>query len=241
MAWSVGLLRRAMLAAGDRLAARGVLSDAALVIEAAPAHVSSAMRDDAPLDDEALGRCAEHRHRLRATDAPVTLGPPEPPAPSGLPGALGTVLRMFDLVTPAPAGAREGLAGLGVGSAPYQGRARLVNGSGQGLADFEPGEVLVATMTSPSYNVVLSLAGAVVTETGDAMSHAAIMARELGVPAVIGVPGAVASICDGDLVTVDPVRGSVTVDRTAIGSPAPPASRTGSTSTSTPTVTGDTT
>jgi rifampicin phosphotransferase len=107
-----------------------------------------------------------------------------------------------------------------VGSEPYQGTARFVTGSGQGLADFEPGEVLVATMTSPSYNVVLSLAGAVVTETGDAMSHAAIMARELRFPAVIGVQrSAVAAIRDGDLVTVDPRAGSVTVHPPAASPP----------------------
>jgi phosphohistidine swiveling domain-containing protein len=211
--------------------------DAGLVIDAAPADVVAALRDGPPLDAEALAQRADHRRRLHATEAPVTLGPPEPPAPSGLTGALGTVLRMFDLVTPDPAPSADdvtrdtlaprGLRGLGVGSAPYQGRARLVTGSGQGLADFEPGEVLVATMTSPSYNVVLSLAGAVVTETGDAMSHAAIMARELGVPAVIGVPRAVASIRDGDLVTVDPLAGSVAVDRSATPTPTPTSTVTG--------------
>lgn len=215
MAWPVGLLRRSMLAAGDRLAARGVLPDARLVIEAAPAEVSAALRDGSPLDTDELGTRAEHRRRLNATEAPITLGPPEPPSPSGLTGALGTVTRMFDLLTPESGPTRDDLHGLGVGSEPYQGVARLVNGSGQGLADFEPGEVLVATMTSPSYNVVLSLAGAVVTETGDAMSHAAIIARELGLPAVIGVSGAVATICDGDVVTVDPTTGSVTVHSTA--------------------------
>jgi pyruvate,water dikinase len=120
---------------------------------------------------------------------------------------------MFDLATSAPRRpSAVGLSGLGVGTERYQGRARLVNGSGDGLADFEPGEVLVATMTSPSYNIVLSLAGAMVTEAGDHMSHAAIMARELGVPAVIGVAHAVSSIRNGDLVTVDPIAGSVSID-----------------------------
>jgi rifampicin phosphotransferase len=220
MAWPVGLLRRSLLAAGDRLAARGALPDAGLVIEAVPAEVGAALRNGSSLDIDALVERAEHRRRLKATEAPIALGPPEPPPPSGLSGALGTVMRMFGLLTPEPGTTRDGLHGLGVGSEPYQGTARLVNGSGQGLADFEPGEVLVATMTSPSYNVVLSLAGAVVTETGDAMSHAAIMARELRLPAVIGVARALASIRDGDLVTVDPIAGSVTVHPPAASPPA---------------------
>ena len=105
----------------------------------------------------------------------------------------------------------EALRGMGIGSKPYEGRARLVIGAGDGLDTFEAGDVLVAPMTSPSYNVLLAMAGAVVTEEGDALSHAAIMARELALPAVIGAPGATAEIHDGDHVRVDPASGTVRV------------------------------
>lgn len=74
-----------------------------------------------------------------------------------------------------------------------------------------PGEVLVTTMTTPAFNAVIQLAGAVVTTEGGPLSHAAITCREFGIPAVIGVEGALDAIGDGDLVEVDPVAGQIRV------------------------------
>ena len=64
--------------------------------------------------------------------------------------------------------------------------------------------------TTPAYNVVLSIAGAVVTADGGPLSHAAVLARELGIPAVVGAPGAL-GIPNGSTVEVDPVAGVVRV------------------------------
>ena len=64
--------------------------------------------------------------------------------------------------------------------------------------------------TSPAFNAVLMIAGAVVTADGGPMSHAAVLARELGIAAVIGASGAL-SIPDGSTVEVDPVAGAVQV------------------------------
>jgi pyruvate,water dikinase len=64
-------------------------------------------------------------------------------------------------------------------------------------------------MTTSAYNVVLPLAAAIVTEEGGLFSHAAILARELGIPAVVGVPGLLAAIGDGDIVEVDADLGEV--------------------------------
>jgi pyruvate,water dikinase len=75
----------------------------------------------------------------------------------------------------------------------------------------EPGDVLVVPFTTPAYNTVLSLAGAVVCESGGPMSHAAVMARELGIPAVVGAAGAMAEITAGATVEVDPAAGKVRV------------------------------
>ena len=65
--------------------------------------------------------------------------------------------------------------------------------------------------TTPAYNAVLSMAGGLVTEEGGALSHAAVLARELELPAVIGVRGALDLIANGDEVEVDPVAGTVRV------------------------------
>lgn len=225
VAWPTGLLRRAMLAAGRRLSAAGRLTDPALAIEAYPAEVIDALTAGASIDEAALRARAARRASVRASDAPRTLGPPPSPAPKGLGGALGLAMRafeVFDMMAEPPGGgtpdghavsgpAASAPAGraLGIGATPYTGTARILDGGGRGFDGFQPGDVVVAPMTSPSYNVVLVLAGALVTEEGGLMSHAAIMARELGLPAVLGVAGATTWLRDGDPVVVDPVAGTV--------------------------------
>jgi pyruvate,water dikinase len=69
----------------------------------------------------------------------------------------------------------------------------------------------VAPYTAPTYNAVLSMAGAIVTEQGGLLCHAAVIARELDLPAVIGAASAMSRIPDGATVEVDPVAGRVTV------------------------------
>ena len=103
------------------------------------------------------------------------------------------------------------LHGLGIGSGVYRGIARVATDPDQVLEAMEPGDVLVAPWTAPTYNAVLTIAGAIVVQEGGLLSHAAVMARELGIPAVIGCRGAMELIGDGDLVDVDAAAGEVRV------------------------------
>jgi pyruvate,water dikinase len=102
------------------------------------------------------------------------------------------------------------MAGTGIGTQPYRGRARRADTPEDAIAELEPGDVLVVPYTTPAYNTVLPLAGAIVTAEGGALSHAAVLARELGISAVVGVSGAM-SVPDGATVEVDPVAGLVRV------------------------------
>ena len=91
-----------------------------------------------------------------------------------------------------------------------RGRARLVRGP----ADFErvgDGEVLVAVYTDPGWTPILERAAGLVLEAGGLLSHGAIVARELAIPALVGVADALATIRDGDTVEVDGVGGAVTI------------------------------
>lgn len=100
---------------------------------------------------------------------------------------------------------------LGVGTPAAAGAARgrvRVLRSLDDLNSFRPGDVLVCRATSPAWTPVLARAAAVVTEVGGVLSHAAIVARELGVPAVTGVAGA-REMPDGALVVVDGSVGTV--------------------------------
>jgi pyruvate,water dikinase len=78
---------------------------------------------------------------------------------------------------------------------------RVIAGAAD-LKDFRPGEVLVASATSPDWEPVMKTAGAIVTDRGGRTCHAAIVARELGVPAVVGSEAATATLRTGQRVTV---------------------------------------
>jgi pyruvate,water dikinase len=102
------------------------------------------------------------------------------------------------------------LTGIGVSSGRYTGRARVITSLAVD-SELEPGEVIVAVTTDASWGPLFLAAGAVVVETGAAISHAAIVSRELGIPAAVSVTGATRRIRDGSTITVDGNSGTVTV------------------------------
>jgi pyruvate,water dikinase len=93
------------------------------------------------------------------------------------------------------------------------GRAVVAVDAADALARVEPGDVLITTMTAPGFNAALAVVAGLVTEQGGPLSHAAIMARELGLPTVLGLAGAASTIPDGATVLVDPVAATVEVVR----------------------------
>ena len=86
-------------------------------------------------------------------------------------------------------------------------------------ADVEPGEVLVCPTTDPSWASILFLSAALVVDIGGPLSHAAVVAREMGIPCVIGTGNGTAILRAGDHVRVDGTAGTVEVLRRA-GVPA---------------------
>mgnify|MGYP001313544835 FL=1 len=114
------------------------------------------------------------------------------------------VLRIFRLLKRG-----EVLAeGLAVGEAIAAGRARVLRDPRE-MDRFQEGEVLVTETTNPDWEPIMKKAAAIVTERGGRTSHAAIVARELGVPAVVGAVGATRSIPEGEAVTVSCAEGEV--------------------------------
>lgn len=216
--WPVGLLRLALLVVGRRAVAAGRLDAAEHAFELTPAEAVPFARGAGVPDAAALAARAVERHRLAALTPPVALGPEEPAPPLSVlapslqvfVGAVQLILEHLGMAGHRAAG-DDGLCGVGVGDTAYVGRARLAVDPEAALDAMEPGDVLVVRFTTPAYNTVLSLAGAVVTADGGALCHAAVMARELGIPAVIGAPAALDDIVDGATVEVDPVAGRVRV------------------------------
>ncbi|WP_328531073.1 phosphoenolpyruvate synthase [Nocardioides sp. NBC_00368] len=96
--------------------------------------------------------------------------------------------------------------GRAVGARVAAGRARIVRGI-EDDGGFAPGDVLVAPSTSPDWEPLMKIASAVVTEHGGRTCHAAIVARELGIPAVVGTGDATSTITEGEEVTVSCAEG----------------------------------
>jgi len=92
-------------------------------------------------------------------------------------------------------------SGSAIGSSIATGKARFLNSPKEGHK-LNPGEILITNNTSPDWDPLLKLAAAVVTDRGGRTSHAAIVARELGVPAIVGTYNATEKIKDGEMITV---------------------------------------
>jgi pyruvate,water dikinase len=99
-------------------------------------------------------------------------------------------------------------SGRAVGSKVASGKARVIAHASQ-LGQFRPGEILVAETTMPDWGTVMKSAAGVVTDRGGRTCHAAIVAREIGVPALVGCGNATAAIRTGDEVTVSCAEGDV--------------------------------
>jgi phosphohistidine swiveling domain-containing protein len=187
------ILRRTLLELGRRLAEVGILDSGDEVFHLRfdelesidglwPPHAGRA--DELR---QAARRRAERRIELERAGTPLLeLLPPSAPQAGGDVLAAGT---------PGSPGVAEGAV-------------RVVRDAAA-FGSLRPGEVLVASYTNPSWTPLFTRAAAVVVDTGAAMSHAAIVAREYGVPAVMGTGDGTRRLSDGQWVRVDGSRGQV--------------------------------
>lgn len=212
---SVGLLRRYMLEVGRRLVAAGLADEPESALDLELAEARAVLRGAGPSGAEIRAR-SEERKRQEKLEPPSHVGPPPIPPPlDRFPTAVARVAEAsFAFVSRFKADAdpieRDGLAGHGVSSGIIEGVARIVTGP-EDFDRFNQGEILIAKTTSPTFNVVLAMAGGVVTEIGGLICHAAIVAREFDMPGVVGVKGIVDAVPDGALVRVDGDAGTVTI------------------------------
>lgn len=216
--WASGIMRRAVLAGGRRLAAKGRIHDPKQLVDAGFEEMRSLLSGaDSPASDELAAR-AEYRASHRAKEAPPTLGPPPLPPPdlSQLPPAAARMMRAIDIALGSLFGSSEAphkgrtLRGLAASRGVYEGPARRVSSP----AEFDrivQGDVLVTESTTEAFNILLPLLGAIVTDRGGLLSHSAIVAREYGIPGVVGTREATERIGDGARVRVDGNAGEVTV------------------------------
>ena len=216
---AVGLLRLALIELGRRLFERGRINFMYDTLDLSGDEIDAILDGSAePTADELSVRVA-HRKQSSAEGAPRLLGPPppEPPPVDQLPPPLARVMSALgfyidgvlgDVQT--PIGDDNVVVGVGGSGGVYEGPARLVRNFDD-LFNLQEGDVLVTTATGESFNAFLSLIGAAVTDHGSFASHAAIMGREMGFPAVVGTVDATSRIANGVMVRVDGDAGTVTI------------------------------
>jgi pyruvate,water dikinase len=216
--WGTGLARRGVLEAGRRLVARGLLADPEHAVDTTLEELKGLLSGSTkPARAEIEARVHWRKTKTVADIPPWLNAPPAGPPPADLlPAPARRAARAVDAILSNlfKEAERESTAqivrGLSVNTGVYEGRARLVLDAAD-FSKIEQGDVLVTRATSPYFNVVLPLLGALVTDRGGQLCHAAIVAREYGIPGIVGTKVATQTIADGARVRVDGTTGEVSV------------------------------
>lgn len=196
-------MRALALRVGARLAREGTIEHDADVEYLTRHEVADVLVRPRDMRAEVGQRRAEHA-RQQSMVPPHRLG-----------GAVGQV-HGDGPPAPAPGDARLGaggeLRGIGASAGVVRGRARVTLGP-DAFDRIGPGDIIVCPATTPSWVPVFTIAAGLVTNTGGILAHAAVVAREFGLPAVVGVAGATSRIPDGAVIEIDGSAGTVRVLR----------------------------
>lgn len=201
---SYPLIRRMLRELGRRFAEQQLIPAADDIYWLTDEEVrATAARPDAgtatePLADAVAGRKAQHRAALRV----------QPPMALPQMKVFG-----FDLMSlKGRRGKGKGNLIKGVAASPGRvtGTARILRNSDD-FEQMQPGEILVAPITTPAWTPLFAMAAAIVTDVGGPLSHGSIVAREYGIPAVLGTGAATHRIYTGQKITVDGSAGIVTL------------------------------
>jgi nucleoside-diphosphate-sugar epimerase/phosphohistidine swiveling domain-containing protein len=189
MVRAIWLLRSLLRELGRRLAKSGVLETADDVFYLLVDELDALPADAAGL----VARRRAEQQRLAGVAPPAVFS-----------GSWQAATSVATVLNPG-----ETLHGVGVCGGRVRGRVRIVRP--ESIDDLEPGEVLVAEVTDVGYTAAFSYAAAVVTELGGPMSHAAVVAREFGIPCVVDVQEATRRLAPGALVEIDGDSGEIRV------------------------------
>ncbi len=195
-----------VLEAGRRLAAAGRIAAADDVFFLAYDELVDALRGGKGSLHELVERRRREREESRHLKPPLALGTPPPPEAAEDP----MMSKFFGGLPPESSDPRV-IRGNAASTGIITAEARVIQSLDE--ADrLKPGEVLVCPSTMPAWTPLFALASAVVTDHGGILSHTAIVAREYGIPAVVGTKSATSLIRDGQQITVDGAAGSIRLE-----------------------------
>ncbi|CDO90331.1 hypothetical protein AWC29_26190 [Mycobacterium triplex] len=190
---ALDVARAAARRVGEHLAMTGVLADAGDVFYLTVDEIVEGLPFDEGVMRDLVGRRRERRAEYQRLELPSWWrGTPEPTAiPETDNSSDDDIL----------------LTGIAAGSGVVEGPVRVVHDPA--VIEVEPGEILVAPTTDPSWASIMFVSSALVVDIGSVLSHAAVVARELGLPCVVNTRNGTRVLRDGDLVRVDGVAGTV--------------------------------
>jgi phosphohistidine swiveling domain-containing protein len=200
------LLRRMLRELGRRLVEAGAIEERDDIYWLQRDEVEQAAADlerGVPLPNRMAAvrqRRAEWRACKRLTP------PPQLPLKAKLLGMVDTDIWLAARAEETQTG--DTVEGLGASPGQVTARARVIRGP-EDFGQMQPGEVLVASITTPAWTPLFAMAAAVVTDIGGPLSHGSIVAREYGIPAVLGTGVATRRIHSGQMITVDGSAGTV--------------------------------
>jgi pyruvate,water dikinase len=195
--WPV--LRRAVVRLGEALVERGRISQADDVFFLTRSEVLDALAGRSTPEVDVAERRSIRAVQARLV-APLVVGRLPPIAArmwSGFTTAVGARASERALVSGTPASAGRAT-----------GPVRVIRGADE-FADLQPGEILVAPLTAPAWTPLFARAAGVVTDVGSAAAHASLIAREYGIPAIVGTGDGTRRLRTGMLVTIDGGTGTV--------------------------------
>ncbi len=195
--------RAPLLAIGERLVAQGTIDAPADVFYVFVAELHDAAADPSLRFQESVIERRAERQRWLQTLPPSTIGSGEVVVDERLRSFMGPD-------EPEPAGPGE-VAGLAASPGLARGVARVIRSLDE-VDKLQRGDVLVTYATAPPWTPLFAVASAIVTDAGGPLSHAAVVAREYGIPAVVGTKAGTARIEDGTVVTVDGDTGIVRLE-----------------------------
>jgi pyruvate,water dikinase len=206
LGWPV--LRRAALRLGEGLVRARVLGARDEVFFLTEREVVGALRGGAGAGGGGTGLSAAAARRRQEWERRRALAPPLRLGQA--PRAFQRGLERLEPPLAPPAGPTAALRGRPASPGRATGPVRLLHGPAEFDA-LRPGEVLVAPATAPAWTPLFARAAAVVTDTGGVLAHTSLVAREYGIPAVVGTGDATVRLRTGQVVTVDGDAGVVQV------------------------------
>lgn len=195
--WPV--MRRAVQRLGESLRASGAIAAVDDVFFLTRSEVERLLSDPAPVSGRVMSRRAD-REKASQLAAPLTVG--------RVPKAIRMMFAMAGRDLGANPSEQSIVRGVPASPGRATGRVRIVRDSSQ-FETLQEGEVLVAPLTAPAWADLFPRAAAVITDVGNALAHASIVAREYGIPAVVGCGDATSRLRDGQMVMVDGSTGNI--------------------------------